>query len=198
MSLFNLMKLFSTSYVYKSDDDLMKQFQAGDTMAFEQLYERYKIPLYSYICSCVNSNVSDELFQEVMIKFLSKKESFRFESSFKTWLWTIAKNTIYDYWRSKDFSHEKLKTALTDEVNFEELPEVQMDSEQLLLNKVTKDQLTKCIEELPSTQREIIFLHTHSELTLQEIAQITNDTVGAIKSVLFRCKDKLIQCFKRG
>ena len=70
--------------------------------------------------------------------------------------------------------------------------------EELLLKKVTLAQLKICVDELPDQQKEIVFLHIQSELSNQEIADLTSTGVGAVKSILFRSKEKLIECFKRG
>lgn len=188
-------KLFSVGFVYKSDEDLMKLFQSGNHLAFEEIYSRYKSPLYSYFLRMTTAQTAEELLQECFFNFIKKKESFRFESSFKTWIWTMANHHLIDFWRSKNH-HMNLKTTSLEE---EHLDDLQVASvEEKVLSMIDKIQLESCIKKLPEDQREVVLLHTYSELSHQEISKITALSVGAIKSILFRSKVKLIGCCQQG
>jgi RNA polymerase sigma-70 factor (ECF subfamily) len=181
-----------------SDEEIMTLIQANNEQAFNELYSRYKTPLYSYFYGLLNMSLAEELLQDTFLKVVNKRDSFRFESQVKTWIWTIAKNTLRDHWRSVD---HKMKNSF-EQLHNEEGDEIysnQADShDEAFLKKVTLAQLKICINELPDQQKEIIFLNIQSELSNQEIASITNIGVGAIKSILFRSKEKLMECFKRG
>lgn len=176
----------------------MKLVQTNDNNAFEVLYSRYRVPVNTYLSAMVAQSVAEELMQETFIKVITKNSTFKFESKVKTWIWTIAKNTLHDHWRSVDHrvstSFESLHTE-----SGEEMYESPLDSfEEAYLKKINQRQLEACIKELPEDQREIVFLHVQSELSNQEISDMTGAGVGAVKSVLFRCKEKLTACFKRG
>ncbi|MDD4975241.1 MAG: sigma-70 family RNA polymerase sigma factor [Bacteriovorax sp.] len=176
----------------------MKLIQLDKKHAFSELYSRYRVPLYTYFHGLIGSTLAEELMQDTFIKVLNKRMSFRFESKVKTWIWAIAKNTLRDHWRSVD---HKMKNSFDSLVTTEgnEIFEAPLDSaETLILKKVTQRQLEDCINELPVDQKEIVFCHVQSELTNQEIADLSNISVGAVKSILFRSKEKLIDCFKRG
>jgi RNA polymerase sigma factor (sigma-70 family) len=186
-----------------SDEDLMRLLQNDDSQAFNEIYNRYRVPLYSYLNGLVNSTIAEELMQETFIKILKKKNTFQFDSRLKTWIWAIAKNTLRDFWRSLDYKFYAMSEALLRENNNEESDEERFSSpnplpEEQFLNKVTKEQLIACIEEFPVEQKELLLLHIQSELSNQEIADMSNLSVGAVKSVLFRSKEKLINCFKKG
>lgn len=176
----------------------MTLIQTNNEKAFNELYSRYKTPLYSYFYGLLNKPLAEELLQETFIKIVNNRESFRFESKVKTWVWTIAKNTLRDHWRGQD---HKMRNSF-DQLHTEEGDEIYADQsdslEEAFLKKVTLAQLKLCINELPDQQKEIIFLNIQSELSNQEIANLTNVGVGAIKSILFRSKEKLLECFKRG
>lgn len=177
----------------------MKLVQANDNTAFEIIYSRYRLPVHSYLSGLVDSSLAEELMQETFIKVINKNSTFKFESKVKTWIWTIAKNTLHDYWRSIDHRFSTSLESLYSKENGEEFYESQLESqEEALLRKVTRKQLETCIRELPEDQREIVFLHVQSELSNQEISEMTGASIGAVKSVLFRCKEKLTACFKRG
>lgn len=181
-----------------SDEELMTLIQTNNQMAFNELYFRYKVPLYSYFYGLLNKAIAEELLQETFLKIVSKRDTFRFESQVKTWVWTVAKNTLRDHWRSVDHKMRNSFDQLSSEEG-EEIYSHQSDSqEEEFLKKVTLAQLKICIEKLPDQQKEIIFLNIQSELSNQEIANLTNVGLGAVKSILFRSKEKLSECFKRG
>lgn len=177
----------------------MKLLQSNDLLAFDELYARYRVPLFSYLSGHLNSSTAEDILQETFIKVINKKDSFRFESKVKTWIWIIGKNTLRDHWRTND---HKMKNAfnslLNEETGEEKYLTLTEDQETLYLDKITKQQLNACIEELPVEQKEIVLLHVHSELSNQEISEMTQVSIGAIKSILFRAKAKLTDCFKRG
>ena len=181
-----------------SDEELMKAIQISNYSAYTELYNRYKTPLYTYLYRLTPQHIADELLQEIFIKVLQKNDSFRFDCKVKTWIWIIAKNTIRDYWRSLDHKMTHLFDQLIDEDGNEHFASPLSSTEELFLSKVSKTQLETCINELPLDQKEIVLLHTQAELSHQEISDLTHTSIGAIKSVLFRAKDKLTECFKRG
>lgn len=175
--------------------ELIQQDKEG---AFQELYRRYGTPIYNYFMRLIGPVIAEDLMQDTFIKVLSKRMTFRFESKVKTWIWIIAKNTLRDHWRSQEFKMKNsFETLFSD--HGEEVLESPMDSsEMMIMNKLTKEQLISCIDYLPAEQREVVLLHIHSELSNQEIAELTGFSLGAIKSILFRSKEKLIECFKRG
>ena len=181
-----------------SDEELMRAIQIDDQLAFSELYRRYKSPLYSYLYRLVSPQLAEELLQDVFLKVLQKRATFRFESKVKTWLWTVMKNTLRDHWRSVDHKMINSFESLVNEDGSEIYQAPLSSNEELILAKITQKQLEICVDELPHDQKEVVLLHLQSELSHQEIAELTQYSVAAIKSVLFRVKEKLIECFKRG
>lgn len=201
MALKKIMKLLGNSYVYvnKTDEELMKLIQnENDSNAFEEIYRRYKVPIYTYLVYQTEVLVAEDLIQEIFIKVIKYKLSFKYESKFKTWIWTITRNHLTDFYRSND---HKLKNSFNDILteDGEECFETELPSqEEIILIKTTKEQLKACIEELPPEYKEAVLLNIESELSNDEIAKIMDLSIGAVKSILFRAKEKLTLCFKLG
>ena len=187
---------FVSSYKDADDEELMKQFIANDDQAFLELYDRYKTPLYSYYAGLVSSSKADDLLQETFLKFSHKKETFRFESKVKTWIWTIAKNTLRDHWRSLEHKMNNSLEELTSEEGEEIYSDESLSIEEKIYIKATKEQLKLCIDELTIEQKEIFLMYIQSELSYQEIARLNNLSIGATKSTINRTKYKIIDCFK--
>ncbi len=176
----------------------MRKIQQDDMKAFDVLYSRYRTPLFSFLAAQVNASVAEELMQEIFIKFLNGRMGFRQESKVSTWLWTITRNTLIDHWRSSGRKIDQSSTSHIDE-DGNELLEADIDEQEtLILKKTTQKQLETCLEELPLQQKEAILLHTQSDLSHKEMADILKVSISAIKSLLFRAKEKLINCFKLG
>jgi RNA polymerase sigma-70 factor (ECF subfamily) len=176
----------------------MKQLIENDNEAFNELYKRYNASIYSYLYYSVDQNTADELLQEIFLKVIKSKSGFKFESKFKTWLWTITKNTVIDHYRSAEHNHRNSFDELTNEEG-EESFAIELDSmEEMILQKTQKKYLEICFNELSKEQKEATLLSIHSELSNAEIAAIMNLSVGAVKSLLFRSKEKLIECCKKG
>lgn len=195
-SLFS--KLFPLGLVYKSDEDLMKLIQEDEMSAFEILYDRYRTPLYSYLKRQTENNVAEELLQEIFIKVLNGKNSFEFKSSFRTWIWTITRNALTDHYRSARNQQRKREVEFISEDGEETLPSVDESQEELYLKKTHQRQLELCLEELPTHQKEAVLLQTQSELSYDEVAEIMMTTTKAMKSLLFRARAALLECFRRG
>lgn len=201
MTLKKMMKLFGSSSVYinDADEELMKLIQTDNNSdAFEELYRRYKTPIYSYLVYQTDVSIAEDLIQEIFIKVIKFKASFKYESKFKTWIWSITRNHLTDYYRSND---HKLKTSFDDILTEEgeECFETEIPSqEELILEKTTKEQLKICLGALPAEYKEAVLLSVESELSNAEIAKMMGLSVGAVKSILFRAKEKLTRCFKLG
>ncbi len=198
MPLKKLAQLFGRSLVKHSDEELMRMIQDDKMEAFEELYERFRKPLFSYLTQQVKKDQAEEILQDVFIKILENRMSFRFESKVSTWLWTVTRNKVIDHWRSAGHRMDQLAVGVTDDEGHEYL-EAELDShEEMILKKTNRNQLDLCLEELALNQKEALMLQTQSELSMDEIGQMMNTTVSAVKSLLFRAKEKLMDCFKRG
>ncbi len=170
--------------------------------AFEILYLRYKTPVFNYLCAQTSRAQAEDLMQDIFIKFVNKASDYRGESKVKTWVWTIARNSLIDYFRSGQHKFDLDAFSISgstkeDEQTFDVASD-DLSAEEKLIEKTDLKQIENCLAELTKEQKEILLLHTHSELSYKEISSQTNLSLGAVKSVLFRSKAKLTECFKRG
>lgn len=176
----------------------MQLILSNEKDAFNELYRRYKTSIYSYLYQAVGSEDADEVFQEIFLKLVRFKESFKFESKVKTWIWSITRNAVIDFYRSKDHQYKNAFEEIVNEEGEELLSDDQLSIEDAILNKTNNHQLKICINELNGEQKEAIIMSTFSELSNKEIALILKITESKVKSLIFRAKDKLINCFKKG
>ena len=175
-----------------SDESLMLQYQQGDQRAFETLYRRYKDVLYRYFVKhCSDSHQSEELYQEVWIKLINSSARYEPKAKFKTYLFTIAHNTLIDFYRKSkpssvvEYDDEEMKQAPQSIPATLALPE----DEFTLKQKVKL--FMQALDELPANQKEAALLHFEQDMNVQEIAEITKVNPETAKSRLRYAKNKL-------
>ncbi|MDO4939913.1 MAG: RNA polymerase sigma factor [Lachnospiraceae bacterium] len=126
-----------------------------------EIYENYRTKVLSYIISRVNNaDLAEDLCENVFLKVYDKLDTFDdTKASISTWIYTITRNTLTDYYRTR-------KT-------FEEIPENYVSSvsvEEDVCNREMLEKLADALERLDKTSREIIILRYYSGLTIKEIA----------------------------
>lgn len=130
--------------------DLLISLREGDQQAFEMLYNRYNDKIYNNILRMVKSSeTTQDLLQIVFIKLWHKKESIDLQKSFKSFLYRIAENVVYDYFRQVARDREMLsKLMLHTEAGY-------LHIDQWLDDKENKALLEKAIAQLPTKRQQI-------------------------------------------
>lgn len=126
----------------------------------EQLYRDYHGKVYGYIRSKINSiQDAEDLAADVFLKIYEKIDSFdESKASLSTWIYTITRNTLTDYFRTRKV--------------FSEIPETLDDNtsvEDDICNAEMLEHLAKALESLDERERDIIILRFYSGKTLKEI-----------------------------
>ncbi len=170
----------------------MEKVKKGDTEAFRQLYERFKKPLFSYFSLRTRKvGEAEELTQELFMRVYTSRLSYEPTAKLSTWLWTIARNLCIDHSRKK-----QEVTGIEPEIMDREEDPLSSADELLIQNAELK-QLERCIDELNPDQKEATLLRTFSEAPYDEIASLLGTSLGNVKSLLFRAKQLLIECFRK-
>lgn len=175
-----------------SDENLMLQYQSGDQSAFESLYRRYKDILYRYFVKhCSDKQQSEELYQEVWIKLIKSTARYKPKAQFKTYLFTIAHNTLVDFYRkSKPAQIVEFEDAeMTEDFTHNPTP-LALPEDEFTLKQKSK-LFMQALEALPADQKEVAILHFEQDMTVQEIAEITQVKMETAKSRLRYAKNKL-------
>lgn len=170
-----------------TDEALMLAFSAGDFAAFEILYARHKNAVYRMaLRQCRHAGVAEELCQEIWMKIIAAAESYVVSARFTTWLYRIVQNRVIDYLRS----HGKLagiEQSLEEDEAGEALQVAAPATWQPEVHALRRENATRlidAIEALPGPQREAVLLHFEGELTLEEIAHLTETSRETVKSRL--------------
>ena len=177
----------------KSDDTLIHLFQKGDKALYRHLVDRYQEKIRNLIYSIFNeTDVVDDLAQEVFIKAYEALPKFRFESSFYTWLYRIAVNRSRDEMRRRKakrfFTFQNVESSFN--LKIENLLTTTFDDENL------KEVVQNALKKLPDKYRMPIILKDIDGLSYDEIADVISCEVGTVKSRLSRGRTMLKEILK--
>src|SRR5438046_1282645 len=106
-----------------TDDELISQFRSGDSSAFKALVERYTKPLYGFSFRMTGrAEESQDIVQEAFVKVWKTLHRYRTEGTFRSWIFTVTRNTVIDHLRKKkmpvisDFDTSEGRNALMETV----------------------------------------------------------------------------------
>ena len=164
---------------------LVQESLPYDTRLFQQLITPYLPTLKGYCVKLLNNQPdAEDVVQETIIKTLTHLKTFKWAVSFKAWLFRIAHNECINKMRDRrwdvtDYNDEYLDNLIADDNNYEDLPSV----------------LSALMVHLSFSDRNIMLLRYRTELEFQEIADICNLKLSAVKMrhkrVIEFLKDKL-------
>lgn len=165
----------------------MLQVRNGEVEMLGVLFDRYQTPLYNFYTKMTQDRaVSEDLVQEVFLRILRYRQSYRPGTSFRTWMYQIARNTRFDQVRKThpetSFVSEPVASAsLSDSV--QQLQEAAM--------------LQRALMQLPEDKRELLVLSRFQELKYDEIARLLGCEVGAVKVRVHRALQQLREIFQQ-
>ena len=136
-------------------------------------------------------HTAEDIFQEVFIKADRSKESFRGESSVKTWLIRITVNACKDYLKS---AYNRRVTPLQE---FQENALMSENDFDGIERKETQQEVRNAVMSLPEAHRDVVLCVYFQGMTVPEAAKALGLAEGTVKSRLSRAKDKLKQLLER-
>jgi RNA polymerase sigma-70 factor (ECF subfamily) len=172
---------------YSNDEDVkwMLAFCAGNEHSFEQLLNKYEVPVINFIYRFVgNSTEAEDIAQEVFLKIYNSKKKYKPKSKFTTFLYRITTNICIDYKRKKKRTP---KTYSIDKKLVDDLPSHEEQIEESELHK----KVHTAIMSLPKRQRLALNLKIYEGKNYKEISQILNCSVSAVETLLFRARQNL-------
>jgi len=178
--------------VTESDTDLIRRAQADDIDAFCLLAQRYarRIHLLAFHY-CRNPQDAEDLSQEVWLKAYQALRSFRFGSSFYTWLRRITINAFLNH-RRANFFRRRGQTTAVQLVQIDSEPlELRSVSEENIYNKLLFESVVEALAELTPSQRLAFLLRHYEGMSYDEIANAMNCSAGTVKKGVSRAIVKL-------
>ena len=160
-----------------TEKKLVQQLIIGDFEAFDHLFRKYNKRLYYFAKSILKSNEdAKDVVQEVFLRVWKNRSSIDSNSSFNSFLFTIAYNIIVDAMR-KRVSEQKFRNQIIKNA-IKERSTVNEEMEYKELNSIYQ----KSIRELPSKRQLIYKMHRFENMTYKEIADKLNISVNTVRN----------------
>lgn len=167
-----------------SDEQLMRAYRGGDVRAFETLYTRHRARLFRFFLRSLPSRTTaEELYQEVWMRVIQARSTYKASARFTTWLYTIAHNRMVDHWRRAGLMLVSLDS--------EDVPAADPGPQRHMEGRQAVARFAAALERLPPAQREAFLLHEEGGLSIAEIAAATGTNEEAAKSRLRYAMAKL-------
>src|SRR5947209_6862715 len=180
------------------DIRLMKLVGAGDDRAFEQLVERHQRLVVGTVGRMLGSGSdAEDIAQQVFVRVWKNAKRYEPRAKFTTWLLKITRNLVFNELRRRS-RHPQI--PLQAESEEEERPvkdDRAVAPDASLLENELQEAVDAAIVNLPETQRMAVILRRYDELSYEEIAETLDQSVSAVKSLLFRARTELRESLKR-
>jgi len=193
-----LVFLMFNQYMEPTDQILISNYLSGEEKSFDVLVSRYLKPIYVFIYRYIGKQEeAEDIVQDVFVRVWRNLKKFDREKSFKTWIFSIAKNACIDFFRKKkpvllsDFEDEEKGTIINKIVDPAPLPDELF--ERANIAKI----LTSAMEKLSPNYRMVLFLRYNDHFTFREIAEVLEKPINTVTSqhrrVLIQLKKLLMK-----
>lgn len=176
------------------DAQLIDEVGKGNQAAFDILFSKYNNKLYASLLAFTKSqDLAEDLTQKTFIRVWKKIETFRGDSSLFTWIYRIAINLAKNEFSSKQAKNQGITDNIDDTYDLEssvsspESHAIEAESMQAVMDFIAS---------LPTDLREAISLREFDGRSYDEIAQITGNPIGTVRSRIFRAREEILNFMK--
>lgn len=180
------------------DDNLIASYLAGDITAFDQLFERHKRGLFSYLYSMVGSREdAEDLFQETFLRAIAALPRYRARGTFRAWIYKIARNLARDRVRGLMVKGVPVRLGTMNSDDFEsrvsvlDLPDGRRHPRDVAAGREKRDWIDRAIETLPALQKEVFVLREYAGMPFKEIALLQRCPIGTVLARMHYALEKL-------
>ncbi len=156
----------------------VKKLKRSDKKAFDRLYLTYEEKLYAFAYKLTRSHEeAEEIVQYTFLKIWEKRSTIDEEKNFEAFLFTIARNKIYNKARKRTYAHayeNYLKNKLSHQHN--------NGTEESLQYRETWEIVQNAIDQLPPRRKEVFTMSRMNGLSNREIANLTDTSVSNIEN----------------
>lgn len=158
--------------------------------SFDSIWDEFSIPLRAFINKCIDNNQDvEDILQIVFLKIHNNIENLNEVNKIHTWIFTIARNTIFDFYRAN--KHDLYIESMSEDIFSD-------DSEELSLNNEMAQCLKNMIQYLPEKYKQALIMTEFENITQKELAFKLNISVSGAKSRVQRAramlKEMILNC----
>jgi len=185
----------------QSDEDsedirLMQLVSAGETEAFEELVERHQRLVVGTVARMLGNNSDvEDIAQQVFVRVWKSAGRYVPRAKFTTWLLKITRNLVFNELRRRS---RHAQTSVESELEGRPIADERTGApDASLLEQELQRAIEAAIAQLPETQRMALVLRRYDELSYEQIADVLDQSVPAVKSLLFRARTELREHLNR-
>ena len=174
-----------------TDEDLVALYLLGKEEVFKDIVERYTSILYNFTVRFVGGSNTQDILQDVFIKVWKNLKRFdKSKSSFKTWIFTITRNTITDYLRKKKSINFSDLGNLEDSF-IADIPDNVILPDKIIEKLEDAESLNRFLKKLPMSYQAVLVLYYQEEMTFAEIGESLGKPLNTVKSYHYRAIELL-------
>lgn len=174
------------------DHLLMQRIGKGDEDAFVQLIERHQNMVVGTVAKMLgNASEAEDISQQVFLRIWKHAKRYKPTAKFTTYLFTITRNLVFNEIRRRN-RRKEVSSDEREEVSRQEIadaPQYRPDRE--MERQELSDLVDKAIAGLPEQQRMAVVLRRYEHMPYEDIAEVLDLSLSAVKSLLFRARTTL-------
>ena len=166
--------------IYLTDNELIGKFVSGDGNGLEELINRYRKQIYTYIFLLVkNQHLAEDIFQDTFIKVIKSLDEgkYRDNGKFLAWVLRIAHNLVIDHYRKEKQLNASSREDFGMDILNSQKYAVRPAEDNIIDRQIRKD-IRELVDSLPIEQKEVLILRQYCELSFKEIAEHTNVSIN--------------------
>ena len=167
----------------------IKKAKKGDIGSYQRLYEVFARKVLNFICRMVNSvEEAEDLTQETFVTVYRKLGSLKDDAKFEPWLFRIARNYVYQRYRSRTPATVPIEEPDDNDKGVKEPADTRKNPDEQFQAKELQDVVQEVINSLPEKYREVFVLSAIQQLSYNEIADIVGRSLPSVKTDIHRAR----------
>jgi len=177
----------------------MERIKQGDTEALRQLIEAHQHRIVGAVAKMLgDESDAEDIAQQVFLRVWKSASRYEPTAKFTTWLYKITRNLVFnELRRRRRHPTQSMDASAEDDRPFQAPDPGAKPPDTSLLDDEMQAAIQRAIDALPEIQRMAIVLRRYDDVSYEEIAEILDLSVPAVKSVLFRARTELREKLKQ-
>ncbi len=168
---------------------LIKKAKKGDVGAYQDIYAAFARKILNFIYRMVHSpEEAEDLAQETFVAVYQKLNSLKDNGKFEPWLFRIARNLVYQQFRTRSASTVSIDALDEDGRAMMQLPDERKNPDESFQSEELEDVVSRAIKDLPEKYREVFVLSAIQRLSYQQIAEIVGQSLPSVKTDIHRAR----------
>ena len=163
-----------------TDEMVMEAVKSGDLQQASLLFERYNRRIYNFLAKMtMDQQLAEDLCQNVFLRMIKYRSSYRDGSCFHSWIFKIARNVFSDH-------YQFVKNRYASFVDVEKIGDHMADNDESQQMDEKETLLQRSMARLTEEQRELLLLTRFQQMKYEEVAELMDTTVSNIKVKIHR------------